>query len=74
LSESVCFQPVAFEMLGPMIRAEVDFISELSRILEQVSGDTQEQYFFQYLLMTVQWYSYVVFERVFFNQPDADTR
>ena len=71
LPESIIFQPLAFETLGPMNQSGVDFFSELGCRLEQVSGDARERCFiFQRLSITVQRFNSVAFRGSFFNQPD----
>ena len=67
LPTKITFQPVAFETLGPINQSEVDFISEVGRRLEQVSGDARERCFlFQCLSITVQRFNSMAFRGNFF--------
>ena len=43
LPANIIFQPVAFETLGQINQSGVDFISEIGRRLEPVSGDARER-------------------------------
>ena len=61
----IIFQPVAFEMLGPIYQSGVDFISEIGRRLEQESGDARERCFlFQRLSITVKRFNSMALETV----------
>jgi hypothetical protein len=71
LPANIIFQPVAFETLGPINQSGVEFISEIGRRLEQVSGDARERFFlFQRLSITVQRFNSVAFRGSF----SVDTR
>ena len=75
LPENILFQPVAFETLGPINKSGADFLCDLGRRLEQVSGDTRERCFlFQRLSITVQRFNSVAFRGSFFDHSDLGTR
>ena len=55
LPDTITFQPVAFETLGPINQTGVEFLAELGHRLEIISHDARERSFlFQRLSLTVQ--------------------
>ena len=75
LPESFIFQPVAFETLGPINMSAIEFLDEVGRRLEVMSGDARERtYLYHRLSVCVQHFNAAAFRGSFGSfSPDMDT-
>jgi hypothetical protein len=72
LPDTITFQPVAFETLGPINQTGVEFLVELGHRLEMTSHDARERSFlFQRLSITVQRFNVVAFRGCFADERDT---
>jgi len=72
LPQSLLFQPIALETLGPLAPSALDFLAELGRRLSAASGDVRETAFlFQRLSVVIQRYNSVLIHESF-GELDID--
>ena len=72
LPDTITFQPVAFETLGPINQTSVEFLAELGHRLEIVSLDARERSFLvQRSSLTVQRFNAVAFRGFFADERDT---
>jgi len=73
LSHSHHFQPIALQTLGSMNSSAVSFFQDLSRRINQVSGDSREaSYLSQRIAVTIQRFNSVLFRDFFVTQESQD--
>jgi hypothetical protein len=73
LPSSYIFQPVAFECLGAINSSGIEFISDIGRMLAEITGERRSsQFLFQRLSVAVQRYNSVAFRGTFgsFSLPE----
>ena len=73
LPSSCMFQPFAVETMGPFNRSGLDFIVELGRRMQEISGDSRERDFlFQRISVTIQRFNAVAFGGSFVGSGGSD--
>jgi hypothetical protein len=67
------FQPIAVETMGPLNQTGLDFVCELSRRMQETSGDPRERDFlFQRISVTIQRYNAAAFAGCFVDSADSN--
>ena len=73
LAQSYTFIPVAFETLGPINNAGLEFLSDLGRRISQESNDHRESaVLFQRLSVLIQRFNAVAIQGTFAHTPTED--